>query len=173
VTDQTVVFPVISEHPPRPVSDSPTTLIPVTPKEPPVFVDATGRRRRWFRLLAYGFVAAGLVYTVLVGISFVGGPVRPDTVLPFTDPVQPTLPSLPDAVEHVEPALAPPPPTGTRPDQFQTFPRRSSPVRPARPGGPSEAIEVSPKPSDSSDSSEPSDPPSDNPDWLPSIEPAA
>jgi hypothetical protein len=62
-----------------------TRLIPAAPKDPPVFVDATGRRRRRLRRMAYALAAVGMAYTVLVGISFTGVTVSPETVIPFLD----------------------------------------------------------------------------------------
>ncbi|MCK1835633.1 hypothetical protein MTQ08_26250, partial [Micromonospora sp. R42004] len=65
--------------------EGPTALIPVVPESPPVFVDPSGRRRRRLRRLAYCAGAAGVVYTVMVGVSFAGGPITPDTVIPFVE----------------------------------------------------------------------------------------
>ncbi|MBC8994586.1 hypothetical protein H9X95_31095, partial [Micromonospora chalcea] len=66
--------------------EGPTALIPVVPESPPVFVDPSGRRRRRLRRLAYCAGAAGVIYTVMVGVSFAGGPITPDTVIPFVEP---------------------------------------------------------------------------------------
>ena len=64
----------------------------------PVFVDSTGRRRRMAQRVAAGaFLAAG-GYSLMVIWSLLGGPVSPDTLMPFSLPhatpsVQPTTPS--------------------------------------------------------------------------------
>ncbi|MCW6011097.1 hypothetical protein K1W54_42130 [Micromonospora sp. CPCC 205371] len=60
-----------------------------------IFVDATGRRRRRMRRIAYAVGATCLIYTGLVGTSVVGGPAGPVALEPFpapTDrpPVRPT-----------------------------------------------------------------------------------
>ena len=64
----------------------------------PIFVDATGRRRRRLLRVAYGVSVLGLGYTVLVGVSVAGGPAFPQALLP-----------LPDQVERSEPTPAPTP----------------------------------------------------------------
>ncbi|WP_175441457.1 hypothetical protein [Micromonospora humi] len=109
--------------------EGPTDLIPVTPEPPPVFVDSTGRRRRRLRRLAYCAGAAGVLYTGLVGISFAGGPVTPDTVIPFVEAT----------AEDQRPASTPPttspPPSATAvPPPARTAPARP-PVTSATPGG--------------------------------------
>jgi len=77
---------------PSPAVDRPGVTVPekpagITPSARPtqIFVDGTGRRRRWLRCLAYGSGLVGLVLTGLVAVSFVGGPVGPETVLPFIE----------------------------------------------------------------------------------------
>ncbi|TDB96657.1 hypothetical protein E1091_09075, partial [Micromonospora fluostatini] len=62
--------------------------MPVAPEPPPVFVDPSGRRRRWLRRTAYFLGLAGVAYTAMVGVSFAGGPVRPETIIPFVEPVE-------------------------------------------------------------------------------------
>jgi len=59
-----------------------TVLRPPTHAKP-VFVDTTGKRRRWIRR---GSVAVGTVltaYGVVVALSFLGGPVPPNALLPL------------------------------------------------------------------------------------------
>ncbi|MEV4812260.1 hypothetical protein [Micromonospora avicenniae] len=65
--------------------DSPTMLMAVVPRLPPVFVDPTGRRRSRLRLVAYALGALGLAYTALVGASFAGASVSPGSILPFVE----------------------------------------------------------------------------------------
>jgi hypothetical protein len=48
----------------------------------PIFVDTTGRRRRWLRWLGYGVGVACVGYGVVLVISLLGGPVSPDTLVP-------------------------------------------------------------------------------------------
>lgn len=48
----------------------------------PVFVDATGRRRRRLRRLGYAAAALCGGYSIMIGISLAGGPVNPQTLLP-------------------------------------------------------------------------------------------
>lgn len=60
-----------------------------------IFVDATGRRRRRMRRIAYAVGATCLIYTGLVGTSVVGGPAGPVALDPFPaqsdrPPVRPT-----------------------------------------------------------------------------------
>jgi hypothetical protein len=81
-----------------------TRLIPAPPKDPPVFVDVTGRRRRRLRRTAYVLAALALVYTVLVGISFTGVTVSPDTLVPFLHRNEAPAPT-----PRGEPALKPTP----------------------------------------------------------------
>ncbi|WP_173078338.1 hypothetical protein [Phytohabitans rumicis] len=74
----------------------------------PVFVDATGRRRRQVRRIAYAVGAACLTYTGLVGASVIGDPVRPTALAPFPmlskspvpdiRPIQTHAPAHPPAV---------------------------------------------------------------------------
>ncbi|GAA4461483.1 hypothetical protein [Phytohabitans houttuyneae] len=68
----------------------------------PVFVDATGRRRRRMRRVGYLFGTASLVYTGLVGAGFSGGPIDPHALLP-----------LPDLLDRPEAAPSTPTPAKT------------------------------------------------------------
>jgi hypothetical protein len=52
----------------------------------PVFVDATGRRRRQVRRVAYAVGAVCMTYTGLVGASVIGDPVRPGAFGPLAQP---------------------------------------------------------------------------------------
>ncbi|MGC4897530.1 hypothetical protein [Micromonospora sp. DT31] len=97
--------------------EGPTAVIPVVPEPPPVFVDPSGRRQRRLRRLAYCAGAVGLIYTLLVGVSFAGGPISPSTVVPFVDETTeqrepsptPSAPPTPAAT-----SIAPAPPVVSR-----------------------------------------------------------
>ncbi|MEU6205192.1 hypothetical protein ABZ814_16605 [Micromonospora musae] len=90
--------------------DTPTMLMAVIPRLPPVFVDPTGRRRSRLRLVAYALGLLGLAYTGLVGASFAGASVSPGSILPFVEstkqPWQP--PPIPATIPD-------PTPTGSKP----------------------------------------------------------
>jgi len=65
----------------------------------PVFVDATGRRRRWLRRAALAALAVTGAYTLAVGLSFLGGPVPPNALLPLVGvPARSSAPSSTPAV---------------------------------------------------------------------------
>ena len=106
--------PVVGARSPRPPvdaptvvmvrGDSPTSVIAAIPTPPPVFVDPSGRRRSRLRWIAYGLGLAGALYTGMVAASFLGAPVKSETVLPFVEPTRqeqpwqpPPAPSLPAA----------------------------------------------------------------------------
>lgn len=52
----------------------------------PVFVDATGRRRRVIRGFAIALLGIVGAYGFAVVLSFLGGPVPPNALLPLPDP---------------------------------------------------------------------------------------
>jgi hypothetical protein len=62
-------------------------MIEVDTGAPPVFVDASGRRRRRIRRLTYGIGVAVLIALVAVWLSQLGGTVRPEPVSPCTPAV--------------------------------------------------------------------------------------
>lgn len=86
--------------------DTPTQLLPVArAADPetapiPVFVDASGLRRRVLQRVAMGMFLTAAGYSLMVIWSLLGGPVSPDTLMPFSAPkppastVQPSQPSL-------------------------------------------------------------------------------
>lgn len=144
--------------------------MPAVPEPPPVFVDPSGRRRRRVRRLAYGVGLVGLAYTVMVGVSFAGGPVSPETVVPF--------------VESTRQVWQPPPPLGT-PTPTPTVSASNGPVggglgrpsvRPATTGSSPRSAPAtntqggasSPTPSESTP-----DPPTASPSEPPTTEPPA
>ncbi|MEU8072017.1 MULTISPECIES: hypothetical protein [unclassified Micromonospora] len=112
--------------------EGPTALIPVVPESPPVFVDPSGRRRRWLRRLAYCAGAAGAVYTIMVGVSFAGGPITPATVIPFVE--ETTEQRLPSSKPTTSPAPTVTRPTPDTPADIRTAPART-PVTSVTPGG--------------------------------------
>lgn len=76
----------------------------------PVFVDATGRRRRLAHRLALGVFLAAAGYSLMVIWSLLGGPVSPDSLMPFSAPhptlssAKPTAPTLPSATAPGDPS---------------------------------------------------------------------
>lgn len=56
------------------------------PAAAPVFVDASGRRRRVAHRLAVGAFLAAAGYSLMVIWSLLGGPVSPDSLMPFSAP---------------------------------------------------------------------------------------
>jgi hypothetical protein len=58
-----------------------------------VFVDTTGRRRRWVRRGAIGGVTLVTAYGIVVALSFLGGPVSPNSLLPLPGLPGPTTPA--------------------------------------------------------------------------------
>ncbi|MFI5954895.1 hypothetical protein [Cryptosporangium sp. NPDC051539] len=66
--------------------NSDTQQVEVLPEDivsVPVFVDSTGKRGRRFRTL--GFIGGGIAvaYSAMLGLSFVGGPLTPNSLLPL------------------------------------------------------------------------------------------
>ncbi|MGW0502689.1 hypothetical protein [Micromonospora sp. NPDC003241] len=140
--------------------EGPTQLIPVAPEPSPVFVDPSGRRRRWFRRTAYALGLAGVAYTMMVGISFAGGPVRPDSIIPFVEPAE-TWEAPP-----VSPTPSPSRSTSPAPSPTQVTPQR--PVPPSGTPG-TGATSASPTPSPSRTTASPTSPrPSGTPTASPS-----
>jgi hypothetical protein len=84
------------------LDDAPTLLLPAAADEPalkpqthaaPVFVDITGRRRRWIRRGAIGGVTLVTAYGIVVALSFLGGPVPPNSLLPIPGIPGPSTPA--------------------------------------------------------------------------------
>lgn len=95
----------------------PTLLRRVAPK--PVFVDASGRNRRRFRILVAALVIPVVAYVALLISTLVGGPAIPSALLPrFAAPAQ---------------ASAAPTPVRQKPHKSQA-PHRSTGVRTAAAG---------------------------------------
>src|SRR5690606_35067918 len=85
----------------------------------PVFVDATGRRRRRLRRLGYAAAALCGRYSIMLRISLAGGPVNPQTLLP-------NVGGGGDATGVPSPKARPPPDAGP---PAPPRPRRSGPVQ--------------------------------------------
>jgi hypothetical protein len=63
--------------------NSDTVNVEILPDDiSPVFVDSTGKRRRRFRMIGFIAGGVGVVYGVMLGLSFVGGPISPHALLP-------------------------------------------------------------------------------------------
>ena len=73
-------------------------LRPVTHAKP-VFVDSSGKRRRWIRRGSVAVVTITTAYGVVVALSFLGGPVPPNALLP--------LPGIPGATTRPGGATSP------------------------------------------------------------------
>jgi hypothetical protein len=65
----------------------------------PVFVDASGKRRRWVRRGSIATVSVLTAYGIVVALSFLGGPVPPNALLP--------LPGVPGATTPPDGATSP------------------------------------------------------------------
>jgi hypothetical protein len=53
------------------------------PVPEPVFVDDTGKRRRRIRIAFYALGGVSLTYAGLVAVSLLGGPLNPESLIPF------------------------------------------------------------------------------------------
>jgi len=95
------------ENPHSVESGIPDTEVIKVSSPAPVFVDSTGRRRRFLRRLAYGFGALCMLYGGLVSVSLAGGPVRSSAVLPLPD-MQDDEPEVIAAEPVPQPTPAPP-----------------------------------------------------------------
>lgn len=98
----------------------------------PVFVDATGRRRRRVRRIAYAVGAACLTYTGLVGASVIGHPARPGALTPLPAPADRPLPAVHQTRPPERPPTGVPLPDDPRAD-VEAVPmwlRRRAPERP-------------------------------------------
>ncbi|GGK83786.1 hypothetical protein [Mangrovihabitans endophyticus] len=92
------------------IPDSTQVIVVSAPS--PVFVDSTGRRRRFLRRLSYAFGAIVMIYSGLVSVSVAGGPVSSKAVLP--------LPDL--GSKRNEDVRPDPPPPGSTPGPVATSP---------------------------------------------------
>ncbi|MEV6487927.1 hypothetical protein AB0M20_04675, partial [Actinoplanes sp. NPDC051633] len=99
------------ENPHSADSGIPDTEVLKVSAPAPVFVDTTGRRRRFLRRLAYGFGALCMMYGGLVSVSLAGGPVSSSAVLP-----------LPDLDDDEPAVMAAPPAAPATPVRAQTVP---------------------------------------------------
>ncbi|WP_432986569.1 hypothetical protein [Dactylosporangium sp. CA-233914] len=76
-----------------PSVDDATDVIVVGDLSSPVFVDASGRRRKRIRIVFGVLGAATLIYGALVATSLAGGPLKPQQLVPFPELVN-NLPVL-------------------------------------------------------------------------------
>ncbi|WP_173156959.1 hypothetical protein [Phytohabitans suffuscus] len=81
----------------------------------PVFVDASGRRRRRVRRIAYAVGAACLAYTGLVGASVVGHSARPGALTLMPVPSERPTPAAHQTQPPRRPTTGVPLPPGDRP----------------------------------------------------------
>ncbi|GAA0255988.1 hypothetical protein [Cryptosporangium japonicum] len=82
--------------------NSDTEQVEVLPEDivaAPVFVDTTGKRHRRFRTVGFLAGGVGIAYAAMLGLSFAGGPIAPNALLPI--PGVPT--AAPLAVADKEP----------------------------------------------------------------------
>jgi hypothetical protein len=73
----------------------------------PVFVDASGRRRRWVTWALAAAAAACTGYLVLLAFSFAGGPLTPHDLLPWPGDDRSSRPERFEPGEDGDPAVTP------------------------------------------------------------------
>lgn len=157
----------------NPVDDEETRPLEVPGDSAPVFVDSSGRRGRRIRFAFYGIGGLSLTYAGMVAMSLAGGPLNPETLLPFPD----LLINRPAAVDSTPEPAQPARAGTTRPgDPRRTTqngeaapaPRQSArPGVPAGPPGPPPVIEATPAPSTTRSQAPASQPPSTAPSGNP------
>lgn len=142
-----------------------------------MFVDATGRRRRRVRRIAYAVGVACLTYTGLVGASVLGHPARPGALAPLPATADGPRPAVRQIRPPDRPEAGVPLPPGDRPD-LEAAPvrlRRREPAQPAAPASPSAPrIESTPLPTPTTapqPSLEPEPEPTDPPEPMPTDPP--
>lgn len=143
---------------PEQESDEPTLMLPLARAgdDPhtapiPVFADATGRRRRAAQRIAVGaFIAAG-GYSLMVLWSFLGGPVSPDTLMPFSTPNAAPAVQSAQSAQSAQPTTAGtisvPPAPSTAKSSAMTVPTRSANPSASATKSPSASATASPSPS--------------------------
>jgi hypothetical protein len=142
VTQETIT--IVSGNEPNgqiPVGDAGRTI-----EDAPVFVDRSGKRRRRIRLASFAVGGVGLSYVALIGVSLLGGPISPQTLLP--DPVVARVPQLllPRKVPK-SPAANPPAPRTTAPGPGARNPAAVGPTpRPTAPPPAPPAVAPAPPP---------------------------
>jgi hypothetical protein len=132
--------------------DNPDTDVIEVSAASPVFVDATGRRRRLLRRLTFAFGGLLMVYGGLISVSLAGGPVSSSSILPLPDREEKTTNPQPNATPT--PAATTPAaqpiiealPRHVVPATRHDAPRRSTPVA-TRPPTPPAPPKVAPTPS--------------------------
>lgn len=101
-----------------------------------MFVDATGRRRRRVRRVAYAVGAACLTYTCLVAASVIGHPARPAALDSLPAPADRPLPAIRQTQPPRPPVIGVPLPPPLERPAFSAAPmrlQRHEPERRARP----------------------------------------
>lgn len=73
----------------------------------PVFVDSSGRRRTWVKWALSVAAMLCFGYLVLLGWSFVGGPIKPGDLLPLPEALGGSRPERSDTPERAPPTSAP------------------------------------------------------------------
>jgi uncharacterized membrane protein YgcG len=136
--------------------DIPDTEVIIVSAASPVFVDATGRRRRLLRRVAYAFGGLCMLYGGLISVSLAGGPVSSSAILP--------LPDL-GGNDKTEAAVRPTPPPAPPPTPSATTPRarpilESLPQRPVTRDARPAARQTTPAPPKTTPTPKPSASPS-------------
>jgi hypothetical protein len=153
----------------KPTDNDETRPLEVPDDAAPVFVDSTGRRGRRIRFAFYGIGGLSLTYAGMVAMSLAGGPLNPETLLPFPD----LLINRPAAVEAT-PEPAQPAPTGSnRPgDGRRTGQDGEAAQVPAQPGQSTAPVPGPPGPAVPEGTAAPSTPQSQAPSQPPSTAPS-
>jgi hypothetical protein len=88
--------------------DNPDTDVIEVSAASPVFVDATGRRRRLLRRFTLAFGGLCMIYGGLISVSLAGGPVSSSSILPLPDRKETTPSPSPSPNATPTPAVATP-----------------------------------------------------------------
>jgi hypothetical protein len=141
---------VTSQEPRTPQSadrDIPDTEAIVVSASAPVFVDATGRRGRLLRWVAYAFGGVCMLYGGLISVTLAGGPVSPSAILPLPD-----LPGHDSGLAEARPRPTPEPIVAVPPKPpliGELLPRHGTPVSHERRVTPAPAKSPSARPTSS------------------------
>jgi hypothetical protein len=156
--------------------EGPTVKIESSVEVPePVFVDDSGKRGKRIRMAFYALGGLGLTYAALVAVSLAGGPLNPESLIPFPEKfVKPaTTPAVRPVGNAAQGRAKNPRLTGTPRPGDRNTPQPANPANPGiavAPGGPT----PTPTPSTSKPvegASEPGTPPP--PTTLPVSPPAS
>lgn len=127
-----------------------------------MFVDATGRRRRRVRRIAYAVGAACLTYTGLIAASVVGHPARPGALALAPAPPDRPHPVVRQTATPERATSGVPLPGGDGPD-LEAVPMRLQPRKTAEPSPPRPTREPAEPPIESTPLPAPSTPPPTEP----------